>query len=170
MSDHNTENTPAIPSTPVPLLDVNRGNAPLMEEITAAVNAVCQSGRFLYGPDVQQLEKTVAEVCQTNHAVGCASGSDALLLSLMALDIGPGDQVITPSFTFFATASAVWRLGAEAVFVDIDPHTFNLCPQAVEAAMTPATKAIIPVHLFGQCLSISLLIFVLVSYFLSFNF
>ncbi len=135
----------------VPLLDVNRGNEPLRSEIVDAITRVCDSGRFLYGPDVKKLEESIAAVCETGHAVGCASGSDALLLSLMAFDVGPGDEVITPSFTFFATASSIWRLGARAVFVDIDPTTFNIEPQEVEKAVTPATKAIIPVHLFGQC-------------------
>jgi dTDP-4-amino-4,6-dideoxygalactose transaminase len=137
--------------TAVPLLDVGRGNAPLREEILAAVARVVDSGRFLFGPDVQQLEQSIAEISGTKHAVACASGSDALLLALMALDIGEGDEVIVPSFTFFATASAVWRLGARPVFVDIDAKTFNIDPQQVEDAITPLTRAIIPVHLFGQC-------------------
>lgn len=135
----------------VPLLDVGRGNAPLREEFLAAVAAVIDSGRFLHGPEVTQFENNVAQLCGVQHAIGCASGSDALLLALMALDIGPGDEVIVPSFTFFATASAVMRLGAKPVFADIDPVTFNIAPAAVEAAVTPATRAIIPVHLFGQC-------------------
>ncbi|MDX1947222.1 MAG: DegT/DnrJ/EryC1/StrS family aminotransferase [Pirellulaceae bacterium] len=135
----------------VPLLDVNRGNAPLREEILAAITKVVDSGRFLFGPDVQQLEKTVAGLCGVEHAVACASGSDALLLALLALDVGHGDEVIVPSFTFFATASAVTRVGARPVFVDIDPHTFNIDPAHVERAITSRTKAIIPVHLFGQC-------------------
>jgi dTDP-4-amino-4,6-dideoxygalactose transaminase len=137
--------------TAVPLLDVGRGNAPLRDEILAAVARVIDSGRFLFGPDVHQLEKSVAALSGTSHAVACASGSDAILLALMALDIGEGDEVIVPSFTFFATASAVWRLGARPVFVDIDPRTFNLDPEQVEDAITPLTRAIIPVHLFGQC-------------------
>src|SRR5438094_9150207 len=135
----------------VPLLDVNRGHAPLREEILAAVARVVDSGRFLHGPDVTELEQSVAKLCGVKHAVACASGSDALLLALMALDIGDGDEVIVPSFTFFATASAVWRLGARPVFVDIDPNTFNLDPNRVEEAITPLTRAIIPVHLYGQC-------------------
>ncbi len=152
MSKSPSENvhSAGLPSS-VPLLDVNRANKPLREATLTAITKVCDSGRFLYGPDVKELEEAIAAVCETEHAVGCASGSDALLLSLMAFDIGPGDEVIAPSFTFFATASAVWRLGAKVVFVDIDPQTFNLAPEAVEAAITPATKAIIPVHLFGQC-------------------
>jgi dTDP-4-amino-4,6-dideoxygalactose transaminase len=137
--------------TSVPLLDIGRGNRPLRDEILQAIAEVYDSGRFLYGPDVARLESSVAALCDTRHAVGCASGSDALLLSLMAFDIGPGDEVITPSFTFFATASCIWRLGAKIVFVDIDPVTFNIDPAEVERAITPATKAIIPVHLFGQC-------------------
>jgi dTDP-4-amino-4,6-dideoxygalactose transaminase len=141
----------SAPSASVPLLDVQRGNAPLREEILAAIARVVDSGRFLFGPDVAQLEKSVAQICGTEHAVACASGSDALLLALMALDIGEGDEVIVPSFTFFATASAVWRLGARPVFVDIDPQTLNLDPTLIEEAITPLTRAIIPVHLFGQC-------------------
>jgi dTDP-4-amino-4,6-dideoxygalactose transaminase len=133
------------------LLDLGRGNGPLKEEFLAAIGRILDSGRFLHGPEVGQLEEEVARICGTEHAVGCASGSDALLLALMALEIGDGDEVIVPSFTFFATASAVWRLNARPVFVDIDPATFNLDPAAVEEAITPATKAIIPVHLFGQC-------------------
>lgn len=135
----------------VPLLDVPRGNAPLRDEIIAAITIVVDSGRFLFGPDVQKLEAECARRSGTKYGVGCASGSDALLLSLMALDIKPGDEVICPSFTFFATASPVSRLGATPVFVDIDPVTFNIDPAALEAAITPNTKAVIPVHLFGQC-------------------
>ena len=138
-------------SQPVPLLDVSRSNGPLREEILAAMARVYDSGRFLFGPDVSQLENSIAARCGTRHAVACASGSDALLLALMALDVGPGDEVIVPSFTFFATASAAWRLGASIVFVDIEPHSFNMDPQRFAAAITSRTKAVIPVHLFGQC-------------------
>lgn len=140
----------ATKDAPIPLLDIQRGNQPLRDDMLTAIAKVIDSGAFLHGPDVKQLEASVAELCGTDHAVSCASGSDAVLLSLMALDIGCGDEVIVPSFTFFATASAVWRLGAKPVFVDIEPETFNIDPAAIEAAVTPATKAIIPVHLFGQ--------------------
>jgi dTDP-4-amino-4,6-dideoxygalactose transaminase len=133
------------------MLDVGRGNLPLKQEFLEAIERVIDSGRFLHGPEVTELEKTVAHVSQTSHAIGCASGSDALLLALMALDIEPGDEVIVPSFTFFATASAVSRLGAEPVFVDIDPMTYNMDPECLQASITARTKAIIPVHLFGQC-------------------
>ncbi|HTN77339.1 MAG TPA: aminotransferase class I/II-fold pyridoxal phosphate-dependent enzyme, partial [Pirellulaceae bacterium] len=135
----------------VPLLDVGRGNGPLMNDIQAAIAKVCQSGRFVLGPDVQEFEKNVATYTGARHAIGCASGSDAILLALMAYDIGPGDEVICPSFTFFATASAVARLGARPVFIDIDPATFNFDTAKLAAAITKRTKAIIPVHLFGQC-------------------
>jgi dTDP-4-amino-4,6-dideoxygalactose transaminase len=135
----------------VPLLDVGRGNRPLRDEIMEAIGNVVDSGRFLHGPEVGELECTVAGLCQTKHAIGCASGSDALLLALMALDIEPGDEVIVPSFTFFATASAVARLGAEPVFVDIDPETYNMDPESLAESITSRTRAIIPVHLFGQC-------------------
>ncbi len=135
----------------VPLLDVNRGNANLRQEILDAIAEVVDSGRFLHGPQVGELECSVAGICKTAQAIACASGSDALLLALMALEIEPGDEVILPSFTFFATASAVSRLGANPVFVDIDPKTYNICPEAVEASVTSRTRAIMPVHLFGQC-------------------
>lgn len=146
----NANGTGNAATNPVPLLDVGRGNRPLREDFLAAMAAVVDSGRFLHGPEVKQLEDSVAQLSGAKHAIGCASGSDALLLALMALDIHCGDEVIVPSFTFFATASAVWRVGAKPVFVDIDPQTFNLDPLAVSRAVTPATKAIIPVHLFGQ--------------------
>ncbi|MGE0759036.1 MAG: DegT/DnrJ/EryC1/StrS family aminotransferase [Pirellulaceae bacterium] len=139
------------PTVNVPLLDVSRDNEPIKAAMLAAFSRVLDSGRFLHGPEVRELEERVADWCGVPHAVACASGSDALLLSLMAWDIGPGDEVIVPSFTFFATASAVWRLGARVVFADIDPRTFNLCPKAVAAAVTPRTRAVIPVHLYGQC-------------------
>ncbi len=134
----------------VPLLDVSRGNGPLRDEIVQALADVYDSGRFLHGPQVTQLEEQVARISNTAHAVGCASGSDALLLALMALEIGPGDEVIVPSFTFFATASCVHRLGAKIVFADIDPRTYNIDPTNIEANITDRTRAIIPVHLFGQ--------------------
>jgi dTDP-4-amino-4,6-dideoxygalactose transaminase len=135
---------------PVPLLDVNRQNQPLRDEILAAITEVVDSGAFLKGPAVRQLEAEVAQMCGVDYAVGCASGSDALLVALMALEIGPGDEVILPSFTFFATAGAVTRLGATPVFADILPNTFNIDPADIARRITPATKAIIPVHLFGQ--------------------
>ena len=143
-------NQNATPSS-VPLLDVNRGNQSLRNEILESIAEVVDSGRFLHGPQVGELECTVAGICQTTQAIACASGSDALLLALMALDIQHGDEVIVPSFTFFATASAVSRLGAIPVFVDIDPLTYNISPDEIAANVTSRTKAIIPVHLFGQC-------------------
>lgn len=136
--------------TAVSLLDVSRGNAPLRDEVLRAIADVYDSGRFLHGPEVTELENRVAELSHTRHAIGCASGSDALLLALMALGIQPGDEVIVPSFTFFATASCVSRLGAKIVFADIDPQTYNIAPTAVEACISRNTRAIIPVHLFGQ--------------------
>ena len=136
--------------TSVKLLDVPRGNEPIRDEIIAAIAKVVDSGSFLFGEDCKQLEETVAKISGAKFGIGCASGSDALLLSLMALGVGEGDEVIVPSFTFFATASAVTRLGAKPVFVDIEADTFNIDIDCVEAAITNHTKAIIPVHLFGQ--------------------
>ena len=138
-------------SIPVPLLDVSRDNRPLRDDFVAAVTRILDSGQFIGGPDCQLLEQSLAQFCETKFAVACASGSDALLLALMGVNIQSGDEVIVPSFTFFATASCVTRLGAKPVFVDVDLDTYNLNPNAVEEAITHRTKAIIPVHLFGQC-------------------
>lgn len=138
------------PLASVPLLDVGRENSALEPEIFTAIAQVTRSSRFVLGPECQQLEQRFAKRAGAKHGIGCASGTDALLLALMAFDIQAGDEVIVPSFTFFATASTVWRLGATPVFVDIEPSTFNLDPKQVEAAISKQTKAIIPVHLFGQ--------------------
>jgi len=146
-----TAKTAANPPSSVPMLDVNRENSRLATEIDAAMAGVARSGAFVQGPACQKFEAEAAAYCGSKHAVGCASGSDALLLALMALGIGPGDEVIVPSFTFFATASAVWRLGAKPVFADIEADTFNLDPADVLYKISTNTKAIIPVHLFGQC-------------------
>jgi len=134
----------------VPLLDLGRQHGELKEQVLAALARVWDSNAFVLGPEVVELEQSVAGYCQTRHAIGCASGSDALLLALMAMKIGPGDEVILPSFTFFATASAVTRLGAKPVFVDIDPVSFNIDPRLVPPLVGASTRAILPVHLFGQ--------------------
>ena len=143
--------TDCQPVTSAPLLDVGRGNSPLKAEIMESISKIIDSGRFIGGPFVEFLEQSVAEACGTKFAIGCASGSDALLLALMAVDLQPGDEVICPSFTFFATASAIHRLGGIPVFVDIDPVSYNLDTKKIVSAITKKTKAIIPVHLFGQC-------------------
>ena len=135
----------------VPLLDLQAQYASLRDELRAAVVRVMDSQRFVLGDEVRRLESSIAEYVGINHAIGCASGSDALLLALMALDAGAGDEVITSPFTFFATAAAITRLGARPVFVDIDPATYNLDATRAADAVTPRTKAIMPVHLYGQC-------------------
>jgi dTDP-4-amino-4,6-dideoxygalactose transaminase len=145
--------TTKIAATPtaVPMLDVNRENSRLAIQLDAAMAEVSRAGAFVHGPACQKFEAEMAAYCGSKHAIGCASGSDAILLALLALGVGPGDEVIVPSFTFFATASAVWRLGAKPVFADILPGSFNLDPADVLYKISTATKAIIPVHLFGQC-------------------
>jgi dTDP-4-amino-4,6-dideoxygalactose transaminase len=135
----------------VPLLDLKAQFRGIKKEVMDAVETTCEEQAFVLGSRVVELEQALASYVGASHAVGVASGSDALLLSLMALGVGPGDEVITVPFTFFATTGAVSRLGARPVFVDIRPDTFNMDPQQIEQKITAKTKAIIPVHLFGQC-------------------
>lgn len=139
------------PHAPVPFIDLKRQYAAIAGEVRAAVERVFSEQAFVLGDEVAELERDVAEYCDSGDAIGCASGTDALILSLIALEIGPGDEVITSPFTFFATAGAIHRVGATPVFVDIDPVSFDLDPAQVEAAVTPRTRAIMPVHLYGQC-------------------
>ena len=134
----------------VKLLDLQAQYAPLREEIRRAIDDVCDTQALILGPFVERFEKNLAAYCEVKHAIGVTSGTDALLLSMMALGIKPGDEVICPAFTFFATAGCVSRLGATPVFVDIEPGSFNIDPTKLKAAITRKTKAIIPVHLFGQ--------------------
>ena len=136
---------------PIPLVDLKAQYKTIRDEINEAVEEVLESQWFILGPKVSELEEQIAEYCHVKYAVGVASGSDALLLALMAIDIGHGDEVITTPFTFFATAGSVSRLGAKPVFVDIDPRTYNIDSQLIEEKITDRTEAIIPVHLYGQC-------------------
>jgi dTDP-4-amino-4,6-dideoxygalactose transaminase len=136
---------------PVPLIDLVAQHQEIESQVAAAVSRVFSEQRFILGDEVAELEFELAGYCDAREAIGCASGTDALLLALMALDIGPGDEVVTSPYSFFATASSIYRLGATPVFCDIEPASFNLDPQAVAAAISPRTKAIMPVHLFGQC-------------------
>ena len=140
-----------IRSQTVPLCDLNQQYRYLEPQILKAISRVLSSGQVILGPEVAALEKEIAAYCGVSQAVGCSSGTDALLLALHALKIGPGDEVILPPFTFFASAGAVCRTGARAVFVDIDPSTYNLDPLQVENKITDRTRAIMAVHLFGQC-------------------
>ena len=138
----------------VPLLDLVAQYNAIKDDLLPAVQAVIESQQFIMGPAVAQLETAVAHLSHARHGIGCASGTDALLLPLKALQLQPGDEVITTPFTFFATAGAIHNAGGTPVFVDIDPQTFNLDPAAVEAALTPRTRTILPVHLYGQMAAI----------------
>lgn len=137
----------------VPLLDIKQQNEDLRPEIEAALGRVLDTNGFILGDEVKALESEIAEYSQTKFAIGCASGSDALLLGLMALDVKEGDEVITTPYSFFATVSAITRLGAKPVFVDIEPRTFNLDLSQIEEKITEKTKAVQPVHLYGQCVA-----------------
>ena len=138
-------------TTAVPLLDLKAQYATIREEIRSAVDAVLESQQCILGPAVTACEKELAEYCRTKHALTVSSGSDALLISLMAENVGAGDEVVTTPYTFFATAGAIARIGAKPVFVDIDPKTYNIDPAQIEAKITKNTKALLPVHLYGQC-------------------
>src|SRR3954452_116623 len=133
----------------VPLLDLEAQYRPLRDEILAAITRVCDSQRFIMGPEIDALERELAAQLGIPHAIAVSSGTDALLLALMALDLKAGDEVVTTTFSFFATAGAIVRAGARPVLVDIDPVTFNIDPAQAAAAITPRTRAIMPVHLFG---------------------
>ncbi len=135
----------------IPLLDLKTQYAAIREEIRAAIDRVCDSQHFILGPEVSALEAEVAAECGARFAVGVSSGTDALLAALMAVGVGPGDEVITTTYSFFATAGVVTRLGAVPVFVDIDPETYNLNAGDAVGKITAKTKAILPVHLFGRC-------------------
>jgi dTDP-4-amino-4,6-dideoxygalactose transaminase len=134
----------------VPLLDLKAQYATIKNEVLAAVAEVLESQVCIGGPNVAELEQKIAAISDCKYAVGVSSGTDALLCSMMALDLGPGDELITTPYTFFATAGSIVRTGAKPVFVDIDPRTYNINPEWIEGAITPRTKAIVPVHLFGQ--------------------
>lgn len=139
---------------PVPLLDLRAQHATIRDDVIEKMMAVVDSQSFILGDEVAQLEHGVAALSRTKHAIGCASGTDALLLAYRALDIGRGDEVITTPFTFFATAGTIHNVGARPVFVDIEPKTFNIDPAAARAAVTSRTKAVVPVDLFGQMAAI----------------
>lgn len=146
-----------VGSRNVPLLDLKCQHRTIREEVLAELTRVIDSQKFIMGDDVKGLENEIADYCSTKFAIGCASGSDALMLALMALDIGPGDKVITTPYTFFATAGSIARLGATPVFVDVEADTFNLDVAKVGEALArhPETRAIIPVHLFGACVDMA---------------
>lgn len=135
----------------VPLIDITRQYTPIRAQIDAAIKKVMDHGQFILGPEVKQCESAIASFCGTKYAIGVASGTDALLIALRACGVVPGDEVITADFSFFASAGVISRVGARPVFVDIDKSTYNIDPSKIEAAITTRTKAIMPIHLFGQC-------------------
>jgi len=135
----------------VPLLDLRAQYASIRSRVLEAIERVCDSQHFIMGPEVEALERELRDALEVEHAIAVSSGTDAILATLMALNIGPGDEVITSTYSFFATAGCISRVGATPVFVDIVPGTYNLDPAAVRAAMTPRTRAILPVHLYGLC-------------------
>ena len=135
---------------PVPLLDLKAQHAAIRDEVVASLMQVVDDQLFILGEPVERLERQVAELSHAAHAIGCANGTDAILLALRALDIGRGDEVITTPFTFFATAGTIHNVGATPVFVDIEPKSYNIDPKAAAAAVGPKTKAVVPVDLFGQ--------------------
>ncbi len=140
----------------VPLLDLKAQHATIRDSVVSAMMAVVDAQAFILGEPVAELEREVAALSQSRYAVGCANGTDALLLALRALDVAPGDEVVTTPFTFFATAGAIHNVGGRPVFVDIDPKTFNIEPQGIAAAMTSKTKAVVAVDLFGQMAAMEL--------------
>ena len=135
----------------VPLLDLKAQYSAIRLEVRAVIDRVCESQQFILGPEVVGFEEAMAAFCGARFAIGVASGTDALLVALMAIEVGPGDEVITTAYSFFATAGVIARLGARPIFVDIDPKTFNIDAEAVRSKITSRTKAIMPVHLFGRC-------------------
>jgi dTDP-4-amino-4,6-dideoxygalactose transaminase len=140
----------SIPAKPIPQIDLRRQHDALREELLAAAGRVLAGSRFILGPEVEGLEGELAALCEARHGIGVNSGTDALLLALKAVGVGPGDEVITSPFSFVASASTIVLAGATPVYVDIDPETFNLVPERLSAAIGPRTRAIVPVHLYGQ--------------------
>ena len=147
----NSHMQPVQTDPAIPLIDLVSQHQTIADEVFAAIRRVVERQEFVLGEEVAELESEISKYCDSRHAIGCASGTDALILSLLALGVQPGDEVITSPFTFFASAGAIHRVGAKPVFVDIEPDSFNLNPEQVERAVSERTRAILPVHLFGQC-------------------
>jgi dTDP-4-amino-4,6-dideoxygalactose transaminase len=146
----NVDGSEAVSDEPIPMLDVRAENAPVVDRLIAKAAEVIRSGRYILGPEVDAFEREIADSLGVAHAIGVSSGTDALLVALMSLGIGPGDEVVTTPYSFFATAGCVARVGATPVFVDIHPDTFNIDVEQVAEAITDRTRALLPVHLFGQ--------------------